>query len=87
MTAGKMPALQIGDVLLFTNGMSGAHCGLVVKEAPVHFVHLSQNGMNEEPLNQAHWLANLAFVYRLMEADKTSGTEALQHSGTGAQRP
>lgn len=62
-----LPGLLIGDVLLFNNGMSGAHCGLVVKEAPVHFVHLSQNGMNEEPLHQTHWLANLAFVYRLLE--------------------
>lgn len=67
-SSATLPMLLCGDVLLFNNGMSGTHCGLVVKEAPVHFVHLSQNGMNEEPLNQVHWLANLAYVYRLVEA-------------------
>jgi hypothetical protein len=59
--------IATGDVLLFANGMSGVHCGLVVRETPPHFVHLSQNGLTEEPLNQEHWLASLAFIYRLME--------------------
>lgn len=59
--------ITFGDVLLFRNGMSGAHTGLVVKGWPVHFVHLSQNGLLEEPLDQTHWLNNLAFVYRLLE--------------------
>ena len=30
-----LPIFLIGDVLLFKNGTSGAHCGLVVKEAPL----------------------------------------------------
>ena len=68
---GEEPFL-IGDVLLFRNGMSGAHCGLVVKENPVHFVHLSKNGLLEEPLHQSHWLDNLAFVYRLVEENHRS---------------
>ncbi len=58
-----------GDVILFRNGMSGVHCGLVVRPAPMHFFHLSQNGALEEPFNQSHWLASLAFVYRLMEEE------------------
>jgi hypothetical protein len=57
-----------GDVLLFSNGMSGAHCGLIVRCHPFHFAHLSKNGFNEEPIRQTHWLDSLAFVYRLMEA-------------------
>lgn len=69
LKAGEPPApLLPGDVLLFANGMSGVHCGLVVRESPPHFVHLSQNGLTEEPLNQAHWLKDLAFVYRLVES-------------------
>lgn len=70
-----LPIFRIGDVLLFTNGMSGAHTGLVIKRVPVHFVHLSQNGFNEEPLNQAHWLANLFFVYRLLESGVETAAE------------
>jgi hypothetical protein len=61
--------VHIGDVLLFRNGMSGAHCGLVVRTSPAHFFHLSKNGALEEPLLQNHWLDCLAFVYRLMEIE------------------
>jgi hypothetical protein len=61
-----------GDVLLFRNGMSGVHCGLVVKSTPVHFAHLSQHGLLEEPLNQDHWLRDLVFVYRLLECADSS---------------
>jgi hypothetical protein len=64
----SLPDFLPGDVLLFANGMSGVHCGLIVREIPPHFVHLSQNGLAEEPLNQAHWLKDLAFVYRLVES-------------------
>jgi len=66
--------IAIGDVLLFKNGMSGAHCGLVVRSHPVHFAHLSQNGFTEEPLNQKHWLDSLVFVYRLLETSPSNGT-------------
>lgn len=59
--------VRIGDVLLFKNGMSGAHCGLVIRECPAHFVHLSRNGLIEEPLAQKHWMDGLAYRYRLME--------------------
>ncbi len=61
--------IRVGDVLLFKNGMSGAHCGLVVKSPPAHFVHLSRNGFCEEPLAQRHWLQDLSYCYRLMESD------------------
>ncbi len=70
--ARYLPIFKVGDVLLFTNGMSGAHTGLVNKRVPVHFAHLSKNGFNEEPLNQGHWLASLFFVYRLLEAEDCS---------------
>ena len=63
----RLPWLMIGDVLIFTNGTSGAHCGLVVKPMPIHFLHLSINGMLEEPLAQAHYAGDLRFVYRLLE--------------------
>jgi len=66
------PVFRIGDVLLFKNGTSGAHCGLVVKEAPLHFVHLTGNGLLEEPLHQAHYLASLIYVYRLLDAEVRS---------------
>lgn len=86
-----------GDVLLLRNGQSGVHCGLVVRTHPLHFVHLSQNGFNEEPLHQAHWTVALAYVYRLVEENtgaqvtecrgtevaENSGTDAPRHSGTG----
>ena len=64
-----LPIFLIGDVLLFKNGTSGAHCGLVVKTAPLHFVHLTGNGLLEEPFHQAHYLAALGFAYRLMEPE------------------
>ena len=64
-----LPIFLIGDVLLFKNGTSGAHCGLIVKEAPLHFVHLTGNGLLEEPFHQAHYLAALGFAYRLMEPE------------------
>ncbi len=35
---------RIGDVLIFGNGMSGAHCGLVVRDFPCHFFHIGQSG-------------------------------------------
>jgi hypothetical protein len=63
------PIFRTGDVLLFKNGTSGAHCGLVVKEAPVHFVHLTGNGLLEEPFHQSHYLAALTYVYRLLEME------------------
>lgn len=63
-----------GDVLLFANGMSGVHCGLVVKPAPMHFFHVSQNGALEEPFNQGQWLASIAYAYRLMEPETDSAT-------------
>ena len=66
---GQLPIVRIGDVLLFKNGTSGAHCGLVVKHAPVHLVHLTGNGLNEEPLHQSHYLATLNYVYRLLEPE------------------
>jgi hypothetical protein len=65
-----------GDVLLFHNGTSGAHCGLIVRVFPTHFVHLSRNGLLEEPLNQSHWLDNLAYAYRLLEACPDSEVRA-----------
>jgi len=71
-------AVKTGDVLLFKNGTSGVHCGLVIGEHPVHFTHLSQDGLITEPLNQKQWLGNLAVVYRLMEADPET---------TGGHRP
>jgi len=61
--------VHIGDVLLFKNGMSGAHCGIVVRTSPTHFFHVSKNGALEEPLLQNHWLDCLAFVYRLIETE------------------
>ena len=64
-----LPPLIIGDALLFHNGTSGAHCGLVVRAHPAHFVHLSRNGFLEEPLQQQHHLQALAFIYRLIEED------------------
>lgn len=67
--------VHIGDVLLFKNGMSGAHCGLVIRQTPTHFVHLSKNGFSEEPLRQNHWLDSLAFIYRLMESPVTLNPE------------
>jgi hypothetical protein len=67
-TEKHLPIFRIGDVLLFKNGTSGAHCGLVVKEAPVHFAHLTGNGLMEEPLHQAHYVTALTYVYRLLEA-------------------
>ncbi|MGD0058396.1 MAG: hypothetical protein ABSD58_03170 [Verrucomicrobiia bacterium] len=70
-----------GDVLLFRNGMSGVHCGLVIRPAPMHFFHLSQNGALEEPFNQSHWLASLAFVYRLMEEQPTPSASLLPLQG------
>jgi hypothetical protein len=72
------PVFRVGDVLLFRNGTSGAHCGLVVKEAPVHFTHLTGNGLLEEPLRQAHYLAALAFVYRLLEAPESQVRETCE---------
>jgi len=63
------PVFCVGDVLLFKNGTSGAHCGLVVRETPVHFAHLTGNGLLEEPLHQAHYLAALTCVYRLLEEE------------------
>jgi cell wall-associated NlpC family hydrolase len=63
------PIFHVGDVLLFKNGTSGAHCGLVVKDAPVHFVHLAGNGLLEEPFHQSHYLAALLYVYRLLETE------------------
>ena len=71
----QLPVFRVGDVLLFRNGTSGAHCGLVVREAPVHFTHLTGNGLLEEPLRQAHYLAALAFVYRLLEAPQNQVSE------------
>ena len=65
--------LRTGDVLLFRNGMSGAHCGLVVQPSPAHFVHLSRNGFLEEPLAQDHWLRDLALIYRLVESESVVG--------------
>jgi hypothetical protein len=67
---GTGDAVLVGDVLLFKNGMSGAHCGLVLSTVPIHFAHLSRNGFCEEPLRQKHWLDSLAFVYRLVEAEQ-----------------
>jgi hypothetical protein len=61
--------IRVGDVLLFTSGMSGAHCGLVVKSPPVHLAHLSRNGLCEEPLAQRHWLDDLVYCYRLLERE------------------
>jgi len=85
---GEEPFL-IGDVLLFRNGMSGAHCGLVVKSAPVHFAHLSQAGFTEEPLNQKHWLDSLAYVYRLLEesGQQSSQPSALSIQPAGSHQP
>ena len=68
-SVGTSAAFMPGDVLLFRNGMSGVHCGLVTRSAPTHFVHLSHNGLLEEPLAQDHWLRDLASVYRLTEPE------------------
>jgi hypothetical protein len=59
-------------VLLFKNGTSGAHCGLIVKEAPTHFVHLTGNGLLEEPFCQSHYISALLYVYRLLETEVSS---------------
>ena len=67
----QLPVFRIGDVLLFKNGTSGAHCGLVVKDAPVHFAHLTGNGLLEEPLRQAHYLAALKYAYRLLDVERS----------------
>ena len=67
-----LPWLVVGDVLLFKNGTSGAHCGLVVKEVPVHFAHLTGNGLLEEPLHQGHYSVALTYIYRLLEAEVNS---------------
>jgi hypothetical protein len=69
-TVKHLPIFRVGDVLLFKNGTSGAHCGLVVKDAPVHFAHLTGNGLLEEPLQQKHYLGALTYVYRLLEMPK-----------------
>jgi hypothetical protein len=60
-------SLRIGDVLLFANGMSGVHCGLVVRTVPCHFFHIGPNGAIETPFGQDQWVKGLAAVYRLME--------------------
>ncbi len=73
-----LSVFRIGDVLLVTNGTSGAHCGLVVKEAPVHFTHLTGNGLLEEPFHQSHYIAALIYVYRLLEPEALS-TENPEH--------
>jgi hypothetical protein len=68
-TMGKSALVfHVGDVLVFKNGMSGAHCGLVVRSEPAHFVHLTGNGLIEEPFQQEHHVTALHCVYRLMEA-------------------
>jgi hypothetical protein len=64
-----MPDKRIGDVLIFGNGMSGAHCGLVVRDFPCHFFHVGQSGAVREPLGQNHWQVSLAAIYRLMEVE------------------
>jgi cell wall-associated NlpC family hydrolase len=61
--------LQPGDVLLFANGFSGVHCGVLMRERPPHFFHLSAMGALEEPLNQYHHLSRLRIVYRLLDAE------------------
>jgi cell wall-associated NlpC family hydrolase len=81
-----LPWLLIGDVLIFKNGTSGAHCGLMVKAVPIHFAHLTGNGLLEEPLHQKHYLSALTFVYRLLEAEEGQGPN-VQHSTSNAQRP
>jgi hypothetical protein len=63
-----IPDKRVGDVLIFENGMSGAHCGLVIRDFPCHFFHVGQNGAVVEPLNQKHWHSALAVMYRLLEA-------------------
>ena len=85
--AGKqLPLFRIGDVLLFKNGTSGAHCGLVVKEAPVHFTHLTGNGLMEEPLQQAHYLRSLKYVYRLLEHELSVGRSTLNVESSGVSQ-
>jgi hypothetical protein len=64
-----IPDKRIGDVLIFENGMSGAHCGLVVREFPCHFFHVGQSGAVREPLCQNHWQVSLAAIYRLLETE------------------
>jgi hypothetical protein len=71
-TSAPLPIFMIGDVLLFKNGTSGAHCGLAVKQAPLHFVHLTGNGLLEEPFHQAHYATALQYAYRLLEAEVTA---------------
>jgi hypothetical protein len=67
LRALHLPWLYIGDILLFVNGNSGAHCGLMVQSCPIQFLHLSGNGLNKEPLHQSHYLASLKYIYRLLE--------------------
>jgi hypothetical protein len=67
--AKRFPIFRVGDVLLFKNGMSGVHCGLVVRQSPLHFFHLGQNGAMEEPFHQGQWIAAIAYAYRLLEED------------------
>jgi hypothetical protein len=71
-TVKHPPLFRIGDVLLFKNGTSGAHCGLVVKDAPVHFAHLTGNGLLEEPLQQAHYQVALKYAYRLLDVERST---------------
>ena len=49
--------------------MEAGALGFVVKDAPVHFAHLTGNGLLEEPLQQGHYLGALTYVYRLLERD------------------
>ncbi|HVM62879.1 MAG TPA: hypothetical protein VMV72_18605 [Verrucomicrobiae bacterium] len=82
----RVPLFRSGDVLLFASGMSGAHCGLIVRDPPPHFVHLSQNGLIEEPLLQAHWIDSLVYVYRLLECADSSALSAARQSGDKSPR-
>jgi hypothetical protein len=67
LVSRPIPDKRIGDVLIFGNGMSGAHCGLVVRDFPCHFFHIGQSGAVTEPLAQNHWQVSLAVIYRLVE--------------------
>jgi hypothetical protein len=63
-----IPNKRVGDVLIFENGISGAHCGLVIRDFPCDFFHVGQNGAVVEPYGQSHWQTALSAIYRLLEA-------------------
>ncbi|HXI84146.1 MAG TPA: hypothetical protein VNL17_08665 [Verrucomicrobiae bacterium] len=81
-----LPWLIVGDVLIYKNGTSGAHCGLVANVAPIQFVHLTGNGLLEEPLHQKHYLQSLTYIYRLLEPELSVERSALNVGSLGVSQ-